>query len=190
MVKTHILSIIVFLTISFDVFAQNSDLDNAIAPVYAFLQKEFSVLKHNKLSNDSSLLDVNKKRIDIYLAKPLEGIALREDLVDRIYDSVSANLPRAYKNYDLTLYINRYELHDLVPNWTRSEMKLDKNRFEKEYFKGHQLVRNMSKPYEVTKGLSNRHIAMWPSHGWYFESNTKGSQWQWQRPCKIGRAHV
>ena len=183
MVKTHILSIIVFLTISFDVFAQNSDLDNAIAPVYAFLQKEFSVLKHNKLSNDSSLLDVNKKRIDIYLAKPLEGIALREDLVDRIYDSVSANLPRAYKNYDLTLYINRYELHDLVPNWTRSEMKLDKNRFEKEYFKGHQLVRNMSKPYEVTKGLSNRHIAMWPSHGWYFESNTKGSQWQWQRPC-------
>ncbi len=182
-VRSRILSIIVFLAICCDVLAQNTDLDNAVAPVYAFLQKEFSVLKHNKLSNDSSVVNAGKKKIDIYLSKHVEGIALREDVVERIYDTVSAHLPRAYKNYDLTLYVNRYELHDLVPNWTRSDLKVDRSRIQRDYFKGHQLVRNLSRPYKVEQGLQNRHIAMWPSHGWYFESTSKGSQWQWQRPC-------
>lgn len=31
------------------------------------------------------------------------------------------------------------------------------------------------------KGLSGRHIALWQSHGYYF--NVKDSTWTWQRPC-------
>lgn len=181
--KTRIFSIIIFLSFCCDLLAQNKELDNAVAPVYAFLRNEFPMLKHNKMSNDSSFVDAGKKKISIYLSKQVEGIPLREKLVGRIYDTVEAHLPKAYRHYDFTLYVNRYELYDLVPNWTRDRMKDDKNRFEKDYFKGHQLVRNLSKPYRVQNGLSNRHIAMWPSHGWYFESNPKGSQWQWQRPC-------
>lgn len=38
----------------------------------------------------------------------------------------------------------------------------------------------MSRPYEISRGLDNRHIALWQSHGQYFK-NDKG-EWGWQRP--------
>lgn len=182
--KTYILSIILILVGCCEAIAQkNSDIDNALAPVYASLQRQHPHLKNNRLNNDSSFVNTEKRTVAIYLSKHVEGIALREDIVDDIYDSVKAYLPKTYKNYNLKLYANRYELHDLVPNWSRSKLKEDKDRLEQETYKGTPLVRNISKPYEVEKGLFNRHIAMWPSHGWYFEANPKGSQWQWQRPC-------
>ena len=34
-------------------------------------------------------------------------------------------------------------------------------------------------PYEPTAGLAGRHIAMWQSHGYYFEP--KLNRWEWQR---------
>lgn len=181
--KAYIIPIVLFVLSSFGALAQKSELDNAMAPFYASLQKQYPHLKNNKLSNDSSFIRTDKKSIEVYLSKHVEGLPLREDVVDRIYDSVKVCIPQTYKNYSLKLYANRYELHDLIPNWTRSKLKLDKSRFESEFYKGAPLVRNLSKPYQVEKGLFNRHIAMWPSHGWYFESNPKGSQWQWQRPC-------
>ncbi|MCQ2225474.1 MAG: xanthan lyase [Paludibacteraceae bacterium] len=182
--KAYISSIILFIFSCLSIDAQkNSDVDNALVPVYAFLQSQYPHLKNNRLNNDSSFVNTDKKSIAVYLSKHVEGIALREQIVDAIYDSVRANLPKIYKNYTLKLYTNRYELHDLVPNWSRSKLKTDKQRLAVESYKGSPLVRNLSKPYQVEKGLFNRHIALWPSHGWYFESNTKGSQWQWQRPC-------
>ena len=33
---------------------------------------------------------------------------------------------------------------------------------------------------EYSKGLSGRHIALWQSHGYYYDQNT--DRWQWQRP--------
>ena len=41
------------------------------------------------------------------------------------------------------------------------------------------LVTPISIPYTPTNGLSNRHIAMWQSHGFYYES--KLTRWEWQR---------
>lgn len=41
-------------------------------------------------------------------------------------------------------------------------------------------MKNMSRPYEISRGLDNRHIALWQSHGQYFK-NDKG-EWGWQRP--------
>ena len=41
------------------------------------------------------------------------------------------------------------------------------------------LVTNVSKAYHPTLGLANRHIALWASHGLYF--NQKESRWIWQR---------
>ncbi len=41
------------------------------------------------------------------------------------------------------------------------------------------LVRNLSQSYEVSKGLNQRHIALWASHGAYFEQGL--NRWEWQR---------
>ena len=47
-----------------------------------------------------------------------------------------------------------------------------------------QWVQNVSRPNKITKGLQNRHIALWASHGRYFDS--KKQTWKWQRPAMFG----
>lgn len=41
------------------------------------------------------------------------------------------------------------------------------------------LITHCSRPYEPTAGLQDRHIAVWQSHGWYYER--KLDRWEWQR---------
>ena len=37
-----------------------------------------------------------------------------------------------------------------------------------------------SRPFEITRGLEGRHIALWQSHGKYYINNK--DKWGWQRP--------
>lgn len=41
-----------------------------------------------------------------------------------------------------------------------------------------------TRPAAITKGLEGRTIALWPSHGRYFDNNE--GQWRWQRPRLFG----
>ena len=45
---------------------------------------------------------------------------------------------------------------------------------------GEPWVKKVSLPYKTTEGLYNRHIALWASHGRYYDK-TNG-KWKWQRP--------
>lgn len=51
------------------------------------------------------------------------------------------------------------------------------SRYRVKDLRGAQLVK---RGIDAPKGLSGRHIAMWQSHGRYFDFNTL--EWQWQRP--------
>lgn len=46
--------------------------------------------------------------------------------------------------------------------------------------KGEPWVKNVSRPYDISRGLNGRHIALWASHGRYFENSRE--RWRWQRP--------
>ena len=47
-------------------------------------------------------------------------------------------------------------------------------------YDGEPWVKNTSLPYKTTKGLYNRHIALWASRGRYYDQ--KKGRWKWQRP--------
>ena len=47
-------------------------------------------------------------------------------------------------------------------------------------YKGLPWVENISKPIRITKGLQNKHLSVWASHGKYY--NKKKDCWIWQRP--------
>ena len=51
-------------------------------------------------------------------------------------------------------------------------------------YKGDPWVRNVSRPNTITHGLYNRHIALWASHGRFY--NAKTGAWEWQRPNLFG----
>lgn len=47
-------------------------------------------------------------------------------------------------------------------------------------YKGIPWVYNGSRPISITKGLQNRHLSIYASHGRYFNKNK--NRWEWQRP--------
>lgn len=51
-------------------------------------------------------------------------------------------------------------------------------------YDGDPWVYNASKPYFITQGLQNRHLALWASHGRYY--NNELEIWKWQRPNLFG----
>src|SRR5574344_946169 len=51
-------------------------------------------------------------------------------------------------------------------------------------YKGVPWVSNVSKPYRLTQGLEGRHLAIWASHGCYYDNEK--DQWKWQRPTLFG----
>ena len=51
-------------------------------------------------------------------------------------------------------------------------------------YDGAPWVENVSLPYKITKGLNNRHLTVWASHGRYYDVGEQ--KWQWQRPTLFG----
>ena len=51
-------------------------------------------------------------------------------------------------------------------------------------YDGAPWVENVSLPYKISKGLNNRHLTVWASHGRYYDIAER--QWQWQRPTRFG----
>lgn len=45
-------------------------------------------------------------------------------------------------------------------------------------------IRQLDRPWSAPKGLDSRHIAIWHSHGWYY--NATLDRWEWQRPRLFG----
>jgi len=45
-------------------------------------------------------------------------------------------------------------------------------------------TKNVSRPHQVTRGLQNRHLVVWQSHGKYYDAAKQ--QWKWQRPALFG----
>jgi len=56
----------------------------------------------------------------------------------------------------------------------------DRKKLSRPEYKGLPWVQNVSRPFDITDGLQNRHISVWASHGRYY--NRKKDKWTWQRP--------
>ena len=46
------------------------------------------------------------------------------------------------------------------------------------------MEQNISKPFKISQGLQDRHIAVWQSHGKFYKNDR--NEWRWQRPRLFG----
>ena len=104
-------------------------------------------------------------------------IPFRENNVAEIYQGISALLPAELTKYRLQLHTNKHCIEELIPQALRSKKNKKALVFSQEVKK--PLVTKVSRPYTPTNGLQNRHIALWQSHGFYYEP--KLDRWEWQR---------
>lgn len=164
-----------FILISFCLFIGSLELSAQSLPADSLRRMEVFIkqtigneVRTGRISIDS--VAIHKRKIELYASTNLSYIPFSKELTNSLYACLQAFLPTEFSKYKLALFSDGYLIEDYIP-LNRKE------RFENKHKK--QLTENLSRPYSIDKGLSNRHIALWQSHGWYYEQ--KLGRWEWQR---------
>jgi hypothetical protein len=131
---------------------------------------------------DTILINNQRNEIHLYLNKFVSEAPLRPKIVDDLHKAFLSALPAQFSSFQVRIYSDKTELRDYIPNYYRdTNFSPDSLRMVP---KGKKIParKNMVtglKPYTITNGLINSNIALWASHGWYYESAL--DRWEWQR---------
>jgi hypothetical protein len=127
-------------------------------------------VKVHRVKIDS--VDVKGRSIKLFAGVNLSYVPFRKNDVDDIYTYIKGLLPEKYKKHKVELISDTQPIENLVP-FVKAKKDLFANTLDK------PLVTNLSRPYIAGKGLQNHHLALWQSHGLYYDQ--KQARWEWQR---------
>jgi hypothetical protein len=136
-----------------------------------------------RIGIDSLKVQRTSQVITIYLNPNITHIAVREPLVLSFDAYVKHLLGRRFRDYELELITRERPVIEFVPNYHRSEtVAADSSRIRKRVKATPLLQRSGQSGF--TAGLTDHHIAIWHSHGYYY--NAAKDRWQWQRARLFG----
>ena len=126
-------------------------------------------------------VSINGNKLDFRFSETLGDLPLRKEDIDWFRTQLGNLFPEKYSNYGVgRIYSNGIDLNELaVPHLTRSGHPAE-SRWRRTDPRGstEPLIEYKGSKY-FNKGLSGRYIALWQSHGRYYE--TKFERWEWQR---------
>lgn len=123
-------------------------------------------------------MQTTRGRVRIYASIGLSYYPFRGASVRALYDSVRKCLPQEFRRAKLEIYTDGKLIEELIPLADRSVAVRRKiRRFT--HPQEHPLVVPLTKPFRPEAGLQGRHIAVWQSHGRYFDQTE--NRWRWQR---------
>ena len=118
----------------------------------------------------------DKKTVTVFAGNNASYIPYREDNVKEINDGVKAVLPAGWQRLKLVILAEGEPIEHFIPIGMRAGKTKEKTFRTKNVT---PLTTCTDAPTTPTHGLQNRHIAMWQSHGKYYEP--KLDRWEWQR---------
>ena len=127
-----------------------------------------------------TVIDHSSKTATITMNDSFSRLLFRESYIDSLQQDLKNLLPSSYRRYQITVISNGKDIRTLVPNRYRTEPDPSMLWGERRY-RGNPLTFNESAPFKPTRGLAGTHLAVTPSHGYYYDDKeTHG--WKWQRP--------
>ena len=112
---------------------------------------------------------------------------IRPEGLKKIYELVKNNLPSNLKGKKLAIFAAGSKLEHLMTPFYNSNGKFAKTQRDgiiRVSSTEKRLKEQEGKPFAITKGLQDRHIAMQNSHGWYYEPTL--DRWEFQRARLFG----
>ena len=119
---------------------------------------------------------LEKKTLQFFTNGQVGYFSFRESNVESLYKDIRSILPPELQKNKLQIYTNGRLIEDLIPAYYRTKKVKTKVWAPRVDV---PLITPVDRPYQLTSGLQDRHIAMWQSHGYYFEP--KLNRWEWQR---------
>lgn len=133
-----------------------------------------------KFKVDTVLVDQASKKVLLEMKDVFSYIPFRIENSLQFTDEFKDLLGRRFRSYSVSIETMGKEIHELIPNFYRDQtLALDHTRLSKPVPPRTPIVRNISGGIQFPEGLNNRNIALWHSHGWYYD-NTQ-DRWEWQR---------
>jgi hypothetical protein len=134
--------------------------------------------KLGKMDVDSIKVQRHNEPIIVYLNPNVTHLPIRENFIAELENHFKNRLGRRFRHYELEFYSRGRLLHEYIPNYFRSEnLPADHSRIRQR--PAVKPLVNLTSGYEAGKGLLGNHIALWHSHGNYY--NVTLDRWQWQR---------
>lgn len=154
----------------------------SIADYFKTYTSDRTEIKFSALDKRRNNIVVNSKakKILIHCNEAFNGQAFTPAVIEKIYSDIRELLPLNLKKYKIEILYKGKLIDECLPNIYRKK-NVDKNRL----WRGIEhtsapWVKNISRPYDVKRGLDGVHMALWQSHGRYFSSEE--NRWKWQRP--------
>ena len=166
---------VLILGINLSVYSQKS-LENQISDSLTAIANSYTSVGRVKVLSFTA----NQKLNTLYVSvnDRLGEISFRKETVKRIYNAITKITSHKYAGYAVVCTVENQPIEGLIPNFYRKD-NIDTLRQFNVSLLDRPLVTNTSKPYHVPTGLQGRHIALWQSHGKYFDQ--KQARWVWQR---------
>ena len=173
----HIICFLVLLlvTLNFNLSAQKS-LESQISDSLTSIANSYSRVGRVTVTGFSA----NQKSSTVYITanERLGYIPFRPENVKRIYKAITKIISHKYPGYSVFCQVENQYIENLIPNFYRKD-NVDIHKQFSIPLLAHPLVTNTSRPYPIQNGLQSRHIALWQSHGRYYDQ--KQARWTWQR---------
>lgn len=165
----HLFSIVTVLLIAFGTTlnAQTKAQKNAVAKAVASSVPQNMGIGTPGIKNLS--INQKKKTISLNLGESYSYVPYTDESIEQLKQDIISALGPSYKNYKINLKINGKS-----PKAYQYTFRVSDRRIGEPYF-----VKRLGQPRQFKKGLDGNIIAMWQSHGWYFEP--KLNRWEWQR---------
>jgi len=132
---------------------------------------------------DSVHFSADSLLLTFYYSPTLSYFPLREESCNTFLQSVRNKLGRKFRKYRIEIITNGYPLAQMVPNYFRHELPVDSSRLPHPQSARPVHVRNLDSQV-YPEGLSENSVALWHSHGYYFEMNL--DRWEYQRAKLFG----
>lgn len=127
-------------------------------------------LKIGKVKVANATVDQKKKTVSLDFNEVFGYVPMSDSYLAEVEAAVREKLPAEYAGYKLKLTIGGRDVADYLPE---AEFNYKKTK------KRQPFVYAVDDTRHPKKGLDGKIIAMWQSHGWYFEQ--KENRWEWQR---------
>lgn len=171
----NVMALCSFWFLGTGLFAQKQ-LETRISDSLTVIANSYTYI--GKLKIQSLQINSQNETVTVNAGNFLAYMPLRTENVSRIYKAIRACLPEKYAGYRISCVTENRTIEELIPNYYRQN-GVDSLRLFPSAKISNPLVKNLSCPYIIPSGLENRHIALWQSHGKYFDQ--RRTRWVWQR---------
>ena len=127
---------------------------------------------------DTFSINPDERSIEFQFSTSLSYLPIREENYTMTINSIQESLGRKFKDYNVIVKTSGQSLEALIPNYYRKSIEIDPERINPYSEERIPIVRRLSDEIPAS-GLFNTNIALWHSHGLYYEATL--DRWEWQR---------